>query len=159
MTTVILYAIALTLLIISFIKDRVKTKESMKIALKTFINLLPSALSIMLFIGITLTVVNPKIISSIIGSQSGILGTIIALLVGSVTLMPSFIAFPLGGSLLRAGAGYTQVAAFVSTIMAVGVATLPIEIKYFNKSIALKRIILSFIVCIIFTIIIGLVMQ
>ena len=38
MTTVILYAIALTLLIISFIKDRVKTKESMKIALKTFIN-------------------------------------------------------------------------------------------------------------------------
>lgn len=158
MTTIVLYIIASTLLLLSFIKDKNKTKKSMLIARSTFMKLLPSALSIMLFVGITLAIVNPKVISSIIGSQSGILGTIIALIVGSIALIPSFIAFPLGGSLLKAGAGYTQVAALVSTVMAVGVITLPTEIKYFNKSIALKRIVLSFLVCVIFTIVIGLVM-
>ena len=158
MTSIVLYIIALTLLLVSFLKDKKKTKKSMLIARATFIKLLPSALSIMLFVGITLAIVNPKVISSIIGSQSGAFGAVIALIVGSIALIPSFIAFPLGGALLKAGAGYTQVAALVSTVMAVGVVTLPTEMKYFNKSIALKRIVSSFLVCVLFTIVIGVVM-
>ena len=158
MTSIVLYAIALTLLVVSFFKDKSKTKKSILIAWSSFIKLLPSALSIMLFVGISLAIVNQKVISSMIGSQSGIFGVTIALIVGSVAVIPSFIAFPLGGALLKAGAGYPQVAAFVSTVMAVGVVTLPAEIKYFNKSTAIKRIVFSFMVCLIFTIIIGLVM-
>jgi len=158
MTSVVLYLIALALLLVSFFKDKTKTKKSMKIAWASFIKLLPNAISIMLFVGITLAIVDQKVISSIIGSQSGILGSIIALIVGSIVLIPSFIAFPLGGALIKAGAGYTQIAALVSTVMAVGIVTLPMEIKYFNKAIALKRIVLSFLVCTIFTVVIGLVM-
>lgn len=67
-------------------------------------------------------------------------------------------AFPLGGTLLKAGAGYMQVAALVSTIMAVGIVSFPAEIKYFNKDIAVKRIVLSFMICIVFTAVIGMVM-
>jgi uncharacterized membrane protein YraQ (UPF0718 family) len=158
MTSVILYLIALTLLLVSFLKDKNKTKKSMRIAWSSFIKLLPNVLSIMLFVGITLAIVNPKIISSIIGSESGILGVVIALIFGSVTLIPSFIAFPLGGALLKAGAGYPQVSAFVSTVMAVGIVTLPMEIKYFNKTIALKHMAFSFLICVMFTVVIGLVM-
>jgi hypothetical protein len=39
-------------------------------------------------------------------------------------LIPGFVAFPIGAALLEEGAGYAQIAAFVSSLM-VGVETLP----------------------------------
>ena len=114
--------------------------------------------AILLFVGISLAVVDPKTISNLIGSKSGIWGIFIALVVGSIAVIPSFVAFPLGGTLLKAGAGYPQVAALVSTIMAVGIVTLPAEIKYFNKTTAILRITFSFMIAVIFTFVIGQVM-
>lgn len=159
MISAVLYAIAGILIIISFWKDKAKTKKSLLVAWKSFGNLLPTVLAMMLFVGILLSLLDQNVITGLIGSQSGVAGTVIALVVGSIVTIPSFVAFPLGGALLGAGAGYMQVAALVSTIMAVGVVTLPVEIKYFNRSIAVKRIVLSLIICIIFTVAIGMVMQ
>ena len=158
MISSVLYSVAGVLLLVSFIKDKSKTKKSIKVAWKSFAKLLPTVLAMMLFIGISLSVINQSVISTLIGSESGVLGTIIALTIGSIVALPSFVAFPLGGALLKAGAGYMQVAALVSTIMAVGIVSLPVEIKYFNKNIAIKRIILSFAICVVFTIVIGMVM-
>ena len=158
MVSSVLYSVAGILLLISFIKDKSKTKKSIKIAWKSFEKLIPVVLAMMLFIGITLAVLDQSLITSLIGSESGVLGVMIALVIGSIVAIPSFVAFPLGGSLLKAGAGYMQVAALVSTIMAVGIVSLPIEIKYFNKDIAVKRIVLSFMICIVFTVVIGMVM-
>lgn len=158
MVSSVLYSVAGILLLISFIKDKSKTKKSIKIAWKSFGKLIPVVLAMMLFIGITLAVLDQSLITSLIGSESGVLGVMIALVIGSIVAIPSFVAFPLGGSLLKAGAGYMQVAALVSTIMAVGIVSLPIEIKYFNKDIAVKRIVLSFMICIVFTVVIGMVM-
>lgn len=158
MISTILYSIALILLVFSFLKDKEKTKKSLKIGWGSFKKMLPSAITIMIFIGILLSILDKNMISGIIGSESGFLGIVIALIVGSIAMIPSFIAFPLGGALLDGGAGYAQVAALVSTIMAVGIVTLPMEIKYFNKNIAVKRVIFSFLICVIFTAVIGLVM-
>lgn len=158
MTSIVLYSVAGFLLLVSFVKDKSKTKKSIKVAWKSFAKLLPTVLAMMLFIGISLSVINQNVISAMIGSESGVLGAVIALIVGSIVALPSFVAFPLGGALLKAGAGYMQVAALVSTIMAVGFVSLPVEIKYFNKSIAIKRIILSLMICIFFTAVIGMVM-
>lgn len=47
--------------------------------------------------------------------------------------------FSAAASLVAAGAGYAQAAIFLSTLMMVGVATLPLESKYFGKRAALKR--------------------
>jgi len=158
MISVVLYSVAGILLLVSFIKDKSKTKKSIKAAWKSFKKLLPIVLAMMLIIGITLSVLSPSVITTLIGSKSGVLGAIIALIIGSIATLPSFVAFPLGGALLKAGAGYMQVAALVSTIMSVGVVSLPVEIKYFNKNIAVKRIVLSFMVCVVFTVVIGMVM-
>lgn len=158
MTSIILYSMAGLALLISFFKDQEKSKKSLRIAWNQFIKLLPSVISIMLFIGITLAILDNEAISKIIGEQSGIAGVLIALVLGSVTLIPSFVAFPLGGALLNAGAGYPQVAALVSTVMAVGIITIPTEIKYFTKSLAIKRNVSAFIICVIFTIVIGVIM-
>ena len=158
MISIVLYSLAFALLAVSALKDKGKTKKSLKIAWKTFIKMLPSVITIMLFIGILLSILDKQMISNIIGSKSGILGIIFALITGSIAVLPSFIAFPLGGALINAGAGYAQVAALVSTIMAVGIVSLPMEIKYFNKRIAVRRIVFSFLICVIFTAVIGEVM-
>lgn len=158
MTSIVLYSLAFALLALSALKDSGKTKKSLQIAWRTFTKMLPSVFSIMIFIGISLSILDKDVISYVIGSKSGILGIIVALITGSIAVMPSFIAFPLGGALINSGAGYAQVAALVSTIMAVGIVSLPMEIKYFNKAIAVKRIVFSFLICVIFTAVIGVVM-
>lgn len=158
MVSSVLYSVAGILLLVSFIKDKSKTKKSIIVAWKSFEKLIPIVLAMMLFIGIILAVLNQSVITTLIGSESGVFGAIIALIIGSIVSLPSFVAFPLGGTLLKAGAGYMQVAALVSTIMAVGIVSLPAEIKYFNKDIAVKRIVLSFMICIVFTAVIGMVM-
>lgn len=120
--------------------------------------MLPSVISFMILIGIILTVLDEDAISHIIGNESGVKGVILAIIVGSIAAIPSFIAFPLGGSLLEAGAGYAQIAALVSTLMTIGIVSMPMEIQYFNSKIAWSRLIYSLIISIIFTIIIGVVM-
>lgn len=158
MISIIFYSVAGILLLVSFIRDKSKTGKSIKVAWKSFEKMIPTVLAMMLFIGITLSVVNQSVITTLIGSESGVAGAMIALIMGSIIALPSFVAFPFGGALLKAGAGYMQVAALVSTIMAVGIVSMPVEIKYFNKNIALKRILLSFMICIVFTAVIGMVM-
>lgn len=158
MVSIVLYASAGLLLGMSFVKDRGKTKKSLTIAWKSFAKLMPTVLAMMLFIGTSLAILNQEVISRLLGTESGLLGTAMALMLGSIISIPSFVAFPLGGALLKAGAGYMQVAALVSAIMAVGFVSLPVEIKYFGKAIALRRILLSFLVCVVFTAVIGVVM-
>jgi uncharacterized membrane protein YraQ (UPF0718 family) len=131
--------VSATLLIFSFFKDHKKTKMALKKALKSFENILPQFLFILLLIGLLLSIIDERVISSLIGSESGMLGMIIAAVIGSITLIPGFVAFPLAASLLNSGAGYGQIAMFVSTLMMVGIVTIPIEMKYFRKSTTLKR--------------------
>ena len=144
MFTVILYVLALGLLFLSFIKDRKKTKMALKKAWKSFENILPQLLFILIIIGITLAVMSPEAISNLIGKQSGWLGMILAAIIGSITLIPAFVAFPLAAALIKGGAGFMQIAVFISTLMMVGIVTLPMEIKYLGKKAAIIRNSLAF---------------
>lgn len=139
MFTIVVYSLAFIFLLISLIKDRQKTKLALKKGLKTLENILPQFLGILLLIGIMLAIVSPELISSLIGGESGWLGIMFAAAVGSITLIPGFVAFPLAAALLNAGAGVTQIAVFISTLMMVGVVTMPVEFKYFGRRAALMR--------------------
>ena len=159
MFTKILYGAALAGLLLSFVKDRAKTKLVLKKAWRSFENILPSILAILLLIGFIFTFLDAQAISKLLGTDSGALGMMIAAAVGSITFIPGFVAFPLASSLLTAGAGYAQIAIFISTLMMVGVATLPLEMKCFGKRIALKRNILSLILAVITSCLVGVVMS
>lgn len=158
MFTKILYGAAAIGVFVSFMKDRSKTKVALKKAWKSFENILPSVLAVLLLIGFILMLLDEQAISKLLGADSGILGVAIAAVIGCITLIPGFVAFPLAASLLTAGAGYAQIAVFISTLMMVGIATLPLEIQYFGKRIALKRNILSLIFAIITSCIMGVIM-
>lgn len=155
MFTYILYGLTAALLILSFFKDRQKTLKALKKAWKAFENILPQFLAILLLIGLMLAVLSPETISSIIGQKSGWIGILLAALLGSITLIPGFIAFPLAAALLSNGAGLTQIAVFVSTLMMVGVVTMPVEMKYFGKRATLTRNGLAFVFSIAVALVIG----
>lgn len=159
MSSLILYSLSLTLLLVSFSKDREKTKTALTKGYKSFFKLLPTILPMMFFIGISLSILNPTIITKLLGYESGILGIILGLIIGSIAFMPSFVALPLGANLLAHGAGYPQIAGFISTLMAVGFITFPVESKYFGKKTAFLRNSLGLLASIIFVLIIWSVMK
>ncbi len=144
MFTILLYLLAFLFLVWSFFKDKGKTKKALKITRKAFFNIFPDFSAILILIGILLTLLSPEIISRVLGGQTGVLGMLISAVIGSITLIPGFIAFPLAKSILDYGAGTMQVAVFISTLMMVGVVTAPLEIKYFGRRETLMRNSLAF---------------
>lgn len=146
-------------LLASYFKDVSKTKLALKKAWKSFENILPQFLSILLLIGMALAILSPEVISNLLGAKSGFLGLIVASIIGSITLIPGFIAFPLVAALLKNGAGYAQITVFVSTLMMVGFVTLPLEIKTFGKKAALIRNLAAFLFSYIAAFVIGGILQ
>ena len=160
MTSKILYSIAIIFLIISFFKDKKKTKTAIITGLKSFENIMPQFLSIIIIIvGMLLSFLDAETISHLIGESSGVLGVIFSAVIGSITMMPTFVAFSLGNTLLINGAGYSQVAALVSTLAMVGIVTFPLESKYIGAKAAFLRNFIAFLFSIIVGLILGKVMM
>jgi uncharacterized membrane protein YraQ (UPF0718 family) len=154
-TTIVLYVVSISALIVSFFKSREKTMLALKKAWKSFENILPQFLSILILIGLALSVLTPEQISELLGKESGWVGVLIASILGAITLIPGFVAFPLAAALLKSGAGYMQIAAFVSTLMMVGIVTMPVEFKYFGKKATIIRNLEAFIFSLIVAFIMG----
>jgi len=141
----LLLVIAFVCLLASFIADRNKTWIGVIKGLKMFLNLLPAILSVLILVSIFLFFLPNQTLVHYLGKESGIMGYVIAALLGSISLIPGFIAYPLAGILLKNGVSYPVIAVFITTLMMVGILTLPIEIKYFGVRTAIMRNILYFI--------------
>ena len=151
----VLYVVTILLLAFSYARNREKTVQAQKKAWKSFEGILPQFLAILMLVGLMLAVVDASVISRLLGSESGVMGMAVAAAIGSVTLIPGFIAFPLAASLLAAGAGYGQTAMFLTTLMMVGVVTLPLETTYFGRRLALKRNLLAFLYAVVSSFLLG----
>lgn len=155
MQNIIFYTLTIVLLTVSYSKDKTKTKQALKKAWKSFENILPQILGILTSVGIIIAFLNPQLISKIIGGSSGYIGVALAAIVGSITLIPGFIAFPTAAILLENGAGYMQIGAFISTLMMVGVMTMPVEIKFFGKKSTFLRNAMAFLFSFVVAFVIG----
>lgn len=157
--TLALYAVSAGCLLYSAVRDRQRTKKALRIALKSFLNILPDFSVVLALIGIMLTFLTPGMISMVLGRASGIWGMLLASVVGSITLIPGFVAFPLAKSLLDYGAGVPQIAVFISTLMMVGFVTAPMEIKFFNRRETIIRNGLSFAFSFLVAAVVGMVVR
>ncbi len=155
--TFIFIGVTLILLALSLFMDRKKTVEGLKKALKMFLNLLPSLLSILALVSVVLYLTPNELLIKWLGEESGGKGAFIAALLGSISLIPGFIAYPLGGILVKNGVGYPVIAIFITTLMMVGILTFPIEKKFFGFKVALLRNLFCLIGAIVIGISIGLV--
>lgn len=139
MDTLILYIAVIILFGISLVKDRTKTMKALFKGLKALEGIMPQFIVVLFLIAMMLAAFNAETISRFLGADTGALGVAIAAALGAITLIPGFVAFPLAGELLRNGAGVMQIATFVSSLMMVGIITLPMEITYFGKWTAIAR--------------------
>jgi uncharacterized membrane protein YraQ (UPF0718 family) len=140
----VVYFITGLLLVFSLIAGWKETLMALKKAWRSFGGILPELIAILLFIGLLIALLNPETISQLLGESSGVWGLLIASVVGSITLIPGFVAFPTAAMLLDNGAGITQIALFISTLMMVGVVAFPVEKKYFGNRLTIMRNVMAF---------------
>lgn len=139
MTTIVIYSLLALALIASLVKSKEKTKKAFKIAGKSLLKTAPALLAMLGIVGLILGILPPEKISSLIGAEAGFFATITAALLGALTLIPSLVAFPLAGSLLRSGATVMTISVFITTLVMVGVVTAPMEMKILGKRFTLLR--------------------
>lgn len=142
--TVLFWVIAIILTVISLVKDKKKTFEAMKKSKGMMGNMLGEIVAIIFIIGLVLTLIPPETIKQVLGSANTLTSTVVAALVGSITLIPAFVAFPLVGSLVTVGASIVPAVAFLTTLTMVGMVTFPLEKKEFGMRFALTRNLMSF---------------
>jgi len=159
LTIVTIYSILAVCLLLSFWKSKQKTFKSFKIATKGFLKTAPSLLMILGIVGLILGILTPETIERLVGAEAGFLATGIAAILGAITLIPSLVAFPLAGSLLRSGATIMTISAFITSLVMVGVITAPMEIKSLGKSFTLLRNGLSFLGALVIAVIMGVILQ
>lgn len=126
-------------ILISLGKSKEKTKKAFKVAGKSLLKTGPALLAMLGIVGLILGLLTPEKISSLIGAEAGFLATITAAVIGSLTLIPSLVAFPLAGSLLRSGATVMTISAFITTLVMVGLVTAPMEMKVLGKKFTVLR--------------------
>ncbi|MGM0602587.1 MAG: permease [Bacillota bacterium] len=150
-----IYILTVILIIILAVFDHQKTLKGIKIGLKKLIKNTPVFLNMIILVAISLHYVSDDLILKYLGRGSGIIGMAISSILGSLSLMPGFVAFPLAGVLLSKGVNYTVIAAFTTTLMMVGIVTYPIEKEYFGIRITIVRNLLGFFIAIIVSLLIG----
>lgn len=154
---IVLYVLTGICLLASLMANPSKTLQALKIAGKRFFKLLGEFALLLILVSLALTLLPPQSITHYLKGPGKLLGTLIAATVGSITLMPGFIAYPLAGILHQQGIPYFVLAAFVTTLMMVGVVTFPIEQKIMGTRVGLVRNILYFFLALITSLAIGLI--
>jgi len=134
-----LYAVAGLALIVSILADRARTIQGVKIALRRFLKVAPALVTMVLFVSLVLALIPPRLVSEYLAKSGKWTGLGAACVLGSVTLMPGFVAFPLCGILLKQGVPYMVLSAFTTTLMMVGVLTYPLEKAYFGVRVTVIR--------------------
>ena len=150
-----LYLAAGAALAVSAAASREKMKKALNQAWNSFLNVLPALAAMLFLVSISVALLPERVIASLIGEESGFFGQILASVIGSITLIPGFIAFPLARAVLDMGAGIMQVAVFISTLMMVGVVTAPLESQFFSRRTMLLRNALSLIFSFIVAFVLG----
>ncbi|WP_408956151.1 permease [Natroniella sp. ANB-PHB2] len=152
-----LYTSSILLIVILFLLDREKTVKGLKIGLKKLLKNLPVFLNMIILVAISLYFISDELIIAYLGEGNYLFSLVFAILVGSISFMPGFVAFPLAGVLATKGVNYTVLAAFTTTMMMVGVVTYPIEKEFFGHKVTIIRNLIGLAIALIVSIIIGLV--
>ena len=117
-----------------------------------------SIIAIIFAIGLILTLVPPGEIAFFVSRQSVLLATVASALLGTLTLVPAFVAFPLVGTLVGAGVSIVPSVAFLTTLTMVGVVTFPLEKKEFGLKFTAVRNGFSFLFAILIALLMGVIL-
>ena len=152
---IIFISAAAVLSAVSLVLDLGKTIAGFKKGWQMFRKILLPFLNILIIVSVALYLIPPSAIDKYLGADSGIGGFFIAAVIGSVALIPPFISYPIAAGLLQQGATYAVVATLITTLIMVGIVTLPLEAQFFGMRVAIIRNSLNFVAALIIGLLIG----
>lgn len=156
--TLVLWGIAASAFGASLWKDRRRTIESVRMARALMKGMVGQIVGILFLIGLIQTFVPPEVIRSLLGGSDQVAATVASAFAGSITLIPAFVAFPLVGSFVDAGASIVPAVAFLTTLTMVGVVTFPLERETFGTKFAAVRNGASFVFALLIALFMGVVL-
>lgn len=143
MIPIIILTVILTL--VSFVFDKKKTLKGVKKGIMMFLKILPTLITVIILVSVVLYFVSDKVLIEYLGKDAGVWAYLSAAIIGSVSIIPGFIAYPLASILLKTGVSLSVLSVFITTLKMVGILTIPIEAKFFGYKTAIIRNSLSFI--------------
>jgi len=152
-----IYILTAVLLVLSLFASRTRTVQALRIALRRFMKIAPAFVVMLVFVAVALYLLPEQAMLRMLAPESRWAAVGTAVSVGSVSVMPGFIAFPLCGVLLERGALYMVLSAFSTTLMMVGVVTFPVERTYLGARLALIRNVTSILIALVVALATGLV--
>ncbi len=151
----VLYIASAVALLVSFIADRKKTGKALRVTIRKLQRILPGYMHLLILLSFVL-LVSDSLIVKFLSASSAWVGLVSGLLMGSITMIPGFIAYPLAGVLVEQGVRMMVVAGFVTSLMMVGLVTFPVERNYFGTRLALIRNGLALLIAVIISVLMGL---
>ena len=142
-------------LLVSWVADRQKTGKALRVTMKKMRRILPGYLHLLILLSFVLLVSDSWIVK-LLSASSPWIGLASGLAMGSITMIPGFISYPLAGVLVDQGVRMMVVAGFVTSLMMVGVITFPVERTYFGTRLALLRNGISLLIALIISVVMGL---
>lgn len=153
------WIIALIGFAISYKVGKEKTNQSLSLAKGMMRNMLSDIVGILLIIGLLVTFIPfDRISENMAGGVNQLFSVIFFGALGSITIIPAFVAFPLVGSFLDAGIDIMSATSFLTTLTMVGIVTLKLEMAEYGKKFALLRNGLSFVFAIIIALVMGVIL-
>lgn len=123
-------------------------KASLKKTIRTFINILPTIVGMLMATSLVVTLFPEEISAGLFG-HGDIPDAMLGAAIGSIAAGHPLASYLLGGELLSGGAGLITVTAMLVTWVTVGIVQLPAEALMLGTRFAIYRNIVSFCVAII----------
>lgn len=139
MIVIIILSITAVCVFISLLKSHQKTKEAFKFSYNMLKGMVLQIISILALVALLFSIIPKPWISKALGEGKEIVNILWGAILGTITIIPGIIAFPLAKNLYVSGAALAAIAAFITTLTMVGFATMPIEIKAFGKKFTIVR--------------------
>ena len=119
-------------------------KDNLRKTIKTFINVVPIIVGMLLLTSLVITVFPEQISAGLFGNGD-ILDTLLGASIGSIAAGHPLASYLLGGELLGGGVGLIAVTALVVAWVTVGIVQLPAEALMLGTRFAVYRNIICFI--------------
>lgn len=152
-----LYILTGAAFILSLVFDRRKTFRALTLGFKRLLNILPAMLMMVVLTSFLPVEMADTALLRYLENDSQSLSVLLAASLGTVTMLPGFIVFPLCGILLQKGIPYMVLSAFTTTAMMVGIVTYPVEKNYLGRKITILRNLLSFGIALVVALVTGIV--
>ena len=119
-------------------------KDNLRKTIKTFINVVPVIVGMLLLTSLVITVFPEQISAGLFGNGD-ILDTLLGASIGSIAVGHPLASYLLGGELLGGGVGLIAVTALVVAWVTVGIVQLPAEAMLLGTRFAVYRNVICFI--------------